>query len=48
MLIGGEVIQVQQDIDFDRVAGSKSKKAKNLYQTMLSQMTVTRAVDSYR
>lgn len=31
LLIGGEVIQVQKDIDFERVAVSKSKKAKTLY-----------------
>lgn len=31
MLIGGEVIHVQKDIDFERVAGSKSKKAKGMY-----------------
>ena len=31
MLIGGEVIQVQKDIDFERVAASKSKKAKLIY-----------------
>jgi len=31
MLIGGEVMHVQKDIDFERVAGSKSKKAKGIY-----------------
>jgi len=31
MLIGGEVISVACDIDFERVASSKSKKAKTLY-----------------
>ena len=36
MLIGGEVINVQKDIDFERVAASKSKKAKGLYQKMLN------------
>ena len=31
LLIGGEVIHVDQDVDFQRVAGSKSKKAKGIY-----------------
>ena len=48
MLIGGEVIQVQKDIDFERVAASKSKKAKMIYQKMLNTMTITRSADNYR
>lgn len=48
MLIGGEVISVARDIDFDRVAGSKSKKAKNLYQQMTGAMAVTRSAEAYR
>jgi len=48
MLIGGEVIHVAKDVDFDRVAGSKSKKAKTLYQTMINSMTITRAADLYK
>ena len=48
MLIGGEVMHVQKDIDFDRVAGSKSKKAKGIYQAMVNQMSVTRTADSYK
>ena len=48
MLIGGEVIQVQKDIDFERVAASKSKKAKLIYQKMLNTMTITRSADNYR
>ena len=48
MLIGGEVIQVQKDIDFERVAASKSKKAKGIYQKMLNSMTITRSADNYR
>ena len=47
MLIGGEVIQVQKDIDFERVAASKSKKAKGIYQKMLNSMTITRSADNY-
>jgi len=48
MLIGGEVIQVAKDVDFERVAGSKSKKAKTLYQTMINSMNITRASDLYK
>ena len=48
LLIGGEVINVAKDIDFDRVASSKSKKAKTLYQTMINQMSVTRTADLYK
>ena len=36
LLIGGEVINVAKDVDFDRVASSKSKKAKGIYQKMLN------------
>ena len=45
MLIGGDIIHVKKDIDFDRVAGSKSKKTKGIYQMMLNQMNITRAAD---
>jgi hypothetical protein len=31
LLVGGDLIQTEKDIDFDRVAGSKSKKAKGIY-----------------
>jgi hypothetical protein len=31
MLVGGEVLACNPDIDFDRVAGSKSKKIKTIY-----------------
>lgn len=48
MLIGGEVINVAKDIDFERVAASKSKKAKTLYQTMINSMSITRAADLYK
>ena len=32
LLIGGDIISVQKDIDFDRVAASKSKKVKGVYR----------------
>lgn len=48
LLIGGEVIHVDKDIDFNRVAGSKSKKAKGVYQMMRNQLSITQAADSYK
>ena len=48
MLIGGEVIHVAKDIDFDRVAASKSKKAKVVYQTMVNSLSVTRMAENYK
>ena len=48
MLIGGEVIHVDKDVDFQRVASSKSKKAKGVYQMMRNQLSITKAVESYK
>ena len=48
LLIGGEVIQVQKDIDFDRMAACKSKKAKGVYKMMLNTFSITRAAEEYR
>ena len=48
LLIGGEVIQVQKDIDFDRVAACKSKKAKGVYKMMLNTFSITRAAEEYK
>ena len=48
LLIGGEVIQVQKDIDFDRVAACKSKKAKGVYKMMLDTLSITRAAEEYK
>ena len=48
LLIGGDVIQVQKDIDFDRVAASKSKKAKGVYKMMMNTLAITRAAEEYK
>jgi len=48
MLIGGDVISVPADIDFDRVAGSKSKKVKGLYQRMKQDLSITDTIDAYQ
>ena len=48
LLIGGDVIQVQKDIDFDRVAACKSKKAKGVYKMMLNTFSITRAAEEYK
>ena len=47
-MIGGDIIEVQKDIDFDRVAASKSKKAKRVYNTMVNTLAITKAAEEYR
>jgi hypothetical protein len=48
MLISGTVINTRPGIDFDRVAASKSKKAKTIYTMMSNQFAITRNADAYR
>ena len=47
MLIGGEVIQIDRDIDFQRVAASKSKKIKGMYSMMRNNFNNTGISDDY-
>jgi hypothetical protein len=48
LLISGTVIHTKPGIDFDRVAGSKSKKAKTIYTMMSQQFSVSRPADLYK
>lgn len=41
LLVGSEVIPCDKDIDFQRVAASKSKKIKTIYSVIKSENSVT-------
>jgi len=45
--VGGEIIQCDKDIDFERVAGSKSKKIKTLYTVMKNSLSVTKISEEF-
>ena len=47
LLVGGEIIPCEKDIDFQRVAGSKSKKIKTLYTVMKNSLTVTKVSEEF-
>jgi predicted RNase H-like nuclease len=47
LLVGGEVINIDPEIDFQRVAGSKSKKTKQMYQHMMGALSVDTTVCQY-
>ena len=47
LLVSGEIIPCEKDIDFQRVAGSKSKKIKTLYTVMKNSLTVTKVSEEF-
>lgn len=47
LLISGTVINTRPNIDFERVAQSKSKKAKTVYTMMSQQLEITKQAENY-
>ena len=48
IFVSGTVIHTKPGIDFERVAASKSKKAKTIYTMMSQQLNVVRTAENYR
>jgi len=47
LLISGEVIACSGDIDFERVAGSKSKKIKSIYSSLKQSNETTQVSQDF-
>jgi hypothetical protein len=47
LLVGGEVINVDPEIDFERVAASKSKPTKKMFQRMIGALSVDTVISQY-